>query len=240
MSHHLLYNSNGIVFWSEEEIRVRNMFVDHMVAAMRRSLLSMNQAFKMIQVEAPVLMPKHLVSESYSTSDYFACIDPGLSLRPETTMGSYVYAKHLLSGYNDPKFKLPICVWQHGKSFRKEQDQPTKLMRLKEFYQLEFQILFASSTLNDYYPQVVMDVCSALSELLGKCDVIPSDRLPSYSDQTTDVIFSEELSKVLEGMEICSISRRKDFEGARNIEVAIGTDRCVFNFMKKRGMTDLR
>jgi len=229
MSHANLYNVNGLVFWSEEEIRIRNMFVEHMVSAVRRSLLSMNQAFKLVQCEAPILTPSSEINPNYSVDDFYM-VDQ-LALRPETTMGSYAYARHILSGYHDPKFKPPICVWQHGKSFRREQDQPTKFMRLKEFYQLELQILFAANTSNDYYPRLVEDVRKALAELLVNCKTEKSDRLPSYSDETTDVIFVEPEQE----MEICSISRRKDFDSKiKNIEVAIGTDRCVHNFMKKR------
>ena len=205
------------------------MFVEHMVSAVRRSLLSMNQAFKLVQCEAPILTPSSEINPNYSVDDFYM-VDQ-LALRPETTMGSYAYARHILSGYHDPKFKPPICVWQHGKSFRREQDQPTKFMRLKEFYQLEFQILFAANTSNDYYPRLVEDVRKALAELLVNCKTEKSDRLPSYSDETTDVIFVEPEQE----MEICSISRRKDFDSKiKNIEVAIGTDRCVHNFMKKR------
>ena len=255
-----LYNKNGLIFWSEEEIRIRNMVVTHMVAAVERSLLKMNTAFKMVQCEAPTLTPFNLISKSYSPEDYYAlgtkeqaieeeaiinddCPRPFLVLRPETTMGSYAYARHILSGYHKPKFRLPMCVWQHGKSFRKEQDQPTKNMRLKEFYQLEFQILYSATTANDYYDQIVMDVKEALQELLtfikspqvGACHIYPSDRLPEYSEQTTDIIFTDVLTKLLTGMEICSISRRKDYDdGIKNVEVAIGTDRCVYNYLKRR------
>ena len=34
-------------------------------------------------------------------------------------------------------------------------------------------------------------------------------------------------------MEVCSMSKRKDLEGYKVIEIAIGTDRCVFNFRNK-------
>lgn len=234
MSHHSLYNVNGLMFWSEEEIRVRNMIVEHMVSAVNRCLLSMNQAFKMIQCEAPLLTPKSLIDEMYAENAYH--VDTQM-LRPETTMGSYAYARHILSGYNDPKYKLPICVWQHGKSFRKEQDQPTKFMRLKEFYQLEFQILFAASTANDYYPTIVEAIKKALNELLNGGYTEKSDRLPSYSDETTDVIFIDYMHHPQNLLELCSISRRKDFDpNIKNIEVAIGTDRCMAKFLNKRGL----
>ena len=65
-------------------------------------------------------------------------------------MGSYAYAKHLLNTHNDTKVRMPLVVWQHGKSFRREQDQPTKFMRLKEFHQLEFQCIYSLTTGADY------------------------------------------------------------------------------------------
>ncbi len=252
MSYLNLYNKNGVLFWSEEEIRIRNMFVNHMVSAVKNCLLSMNNSFKMIQCEAPIFTPASLINSNYNTHDdiyalnysnsdhEYTPVDERIALRPETTMGSYAYARHILSGYNSPNYKLPICVWQHGKSFRKEQDQPSKFMRLKEFYQLEFQILFSKSTLKDYYPEIVDNVRKCFSELLDyfsssktfACFQVASDRLPSYSDETTDIMFGE---SQFNAMEICSISRRKDFDpNIKNIEIAIGTDRCVYNFLKKR------
>ena len=72
----------------------------------------------------------------------------GLALRPETTPGSYAYAQHLLNTHSG--YKPPLCVWQAGKSFRREQDQVTKNMRLKEFWQQEFQCIYSSDTLNDW------------------------------------------------------------------------------------------
>lgn len=142
-------------------------------------------------------------------------------------MGSFEYAKKLLSGYNEIKYRTPLVVWQHGKSFRKEQDQPTKFMRLKEFYQLEFQIIFAQNTANDYSLSLYPDVKELMSSLLGECIIEESDRTPSYSENTMDIVCKAN------GMEVCSMSKRKDFEGYKVIEIAVGTDRCVYNFINK-------
>ena len=231
MDKQFLYQTNGLLFWSEEAIQIRQMFVDRLVNAVEQSLLRMNTAFKMIQCEAPILTPNHLISSNYTEEDYFR-INEHLSLRPETTMGSYVYARHITNGYHNPKYKLPICVWQHGKSFRKEQDQSSKFMRLKEFYQLEFQILFSNSTSKDYYPEIVHDVWNELSKMLtGRVRVDKSDRLPFYSDETLDVICNTNNVD----MEICSISRRKDYgDSIRNIEIAVGTDRCVYQYINEQ------
>ena len=137
-------------------------------------------------------------------------------------MGSYEAAKYYLNTHAERKIKLPLVIWQSGKSFRKEIDQPTKFMRLKEFYQLEFQILFSPSTGNDYYPSIVEHTNKYLSSWIVACKKEASDRLPSYVTETTDIICETN------SMEVASISRRTDLEGIKNIEVAIGLDRGLY------------
>lgn len=229
-----LYNSNGLIFWSEEEIRLREMMKNHFVAAISSNLKTQNRGFEIIQIEAPLITPRRLINTNYTSQDVFELdeIDQyaestELVLRPETTMGTYKAIEHLLNSHNDRKIKLPLCVWQHGKSFRREQDQPTKFMRLKEFYQLEFQIAYSSTTANDYSLSLVPSVQKAISEMIGPCHTEASDRLPDYSESTTDILCDKN------SMEVCSISKRKDFPLAKILEVAIGTDRCVFNFLNK-------
>lgn len=222
-----LYNSNGLVFWTEEEIRLREMFKQHFVSVVSGSLKTQNRGFEIVQVEAPILTPVQFINQNYTIEDVWCFNAEALTLRPETTMGSYKALEYLLNSHNDRKIKLPVCVWQHGKSFRREQDQPTKFMRLKEFYQLEFQIAFSPTTANDYSISLIPAVQQAISDMIGPCHTEPSDRLPDYSEQTTDIICDKT------SMEVCSISKRKDFPLAKILEVAIGTDRCVYNFLNK-------
>jgi glycyl-tRNA synthetase len=71
--------------------------------------------------------------------------------------------------------------------------------------------------------------------------IVPSDRLPAYSETTMDV----EVDNGDKWMEVCSISRRTDFpmryrtqtrkgevheHEVRVLEIAIGLDRCVYNW----------
>jgi glycyl-tRNA synthetase len=220
-----LYNKNGLIFWTQEEIKLRRMFEDYFSSEILSSLKKQNSAFSMIQVEAPLLTPIELINKGYTEKDIWMIGD--VALRPETTMGSFEYAKHILSGHNEIKQKLPIVIFQHGKSFRREQDQPTKFMRLKEFYQLEFQIIFSQNTANDYSIKLYPDVLKAISNMIGDCRIEESDRLPDYSEQTTDIVC------VKSDMEVCSMSKRKDLDGYKVIEIAIGTDRCIYNFQNK-------
>lgn len=227
-----LYSRNGLIFWNQKEIKLRNQFVDYFCLELSSILKFENKAFEMLQIEAPLLTPQEYINKNYTEDDFYKVSNTvfensqHLVLRPETTMGSYQYAKWLLQ-HTDNKVKLPICVWQHGKSFRREQDQVTKNMRLKEFYQLEFQCIYGLTTMNDYSIAVIPKVCKFISDMIGPCRVGFSDRLPDYSEKTIDVICEKT------NMEIASISVRKDFENAKVLEIAIGTDRCVYNFLHK-------
>jgi glycyl-tRNA synthetase len=220
-----LYEKNGLIFWTQEEIKLRRMFEDYFSAEILKSLRQQNAAFQLIQVEAPLLTPREFINKGYTEEDIYVFED--LALRPETTMGSFAYAKHIMSGYNEIKQKPPVVIFQHGKSFRREQDQSTKFMRLKEFYQLEFQIIFGATTANDYSTKLYPDVLNAISNMIGECRIEASDRLPDYSEETTDIVC------VKSDMEVCSMSKRKDLEGYKVIEIAIGTDRCIYNFKNK-------
>ena len=195
-----------------------------------------------------------------------------LVLRPETTPSSYVYARHLLDTHSG--IKPPYVVWQTGKSFRREQDQVTKNMRLKEFYQQEFQCIYTTDTKNDYQEAVLEPVRKMIGEMVRlPTRLVESDRLPSYSLRTMDVEVWCPDKQAIENapfeiggqhygerpievrppsgyssrgrwMEVCSISKRTDFPGKVQfqtkkgivekdlevLEVAIGLDRCVYNF----------
>jgi glycyl-tRNA synthetase len=228
-----LYDKNGLVFWNEDEIRIRQIMADHFKSNIHGCLKTQNRAWEFVQVEAPVLMPAEWVNRQYLEEDSAFRIGQqeslDLALRPETTHGSYVYAKHLLGTHSG--CRMPLCVWQHGKSFRAEQDQPTTKMRLKEFHQLEFQCIYSPSTKCDYSEKLIPVVQQVISEFIGPCRTEASDRLPAYAEWTTDIVCEKT------DMEVCSISLRKDFQScqhdAKVLEVAIGTDRCVYNFSCK-------
>lgn len=227
-----LYEKNGLPFFTEEEIAIREMIVGRVTTALRLSLFKHNTAFHFHRCEAPCLMPKELVNANYGDDDVFITHD-GLVLRPETTLGSYLYAQDMLNSHREMKMYPPMVVWQHGKSFRREQDQVLKNMRLKEFYQLEFQIIYSMSTKADYATSTINDVRAVLQEFIGPCRIEDSDRLPSYAEWTKDVVCEQN------SMEVCSISSRKDLENLRVLEVAIGTDRMVYNYHMKNDVEAL-
>ena len=234
------------MFWNEKEIKLRRFFEDYCSNEIKSILLSQNPAWKFFQIEAPLLTPIDLINPNYTKEDVWIQekLDENetqLVLRPETTPSSYVYAQYLL---NSNIQKPPLCVWQCSKSFRREQDQVLKNMRLKEFYQMEFQCIYTRDTLNDYQENVLEPIRKMFEDILAMpTRVVESDRLPSYSLRTMDI----EVQNSDKWMEICSISKRIDFPQTVKfqvkdkliekevyvLEVALGPDRMVYNFLDR-------
>ena len=243
------FDINGLIFWNEEEIRLRETFRDYFARCMQVHLQALNQQWKFFYVEAPLLTPRDLLNPNYTEDDIWLQwgdhrvenAPRELALRPETTPGSYAYAQYLLN--NQLSVFPPFVVWQAGKSFRREIVQPTKHMRLKEFYQQEFQCIYSADTANDYYEAMLENVQRMIASMIHlPTRLIESDRLPTYSLRTMDV----EVWNGDKWMEICSISKRTDFpqklafqskkglveKDALVLEVAIGLDRCVYNWQQ--------
>lgn len=238
------YDLNGLVFWSEREIQIRDWCSDYFAARLREALRATNPAWDFFQVEAPILTPRSLINPNYTDADVYATGD--LVLRPETTPGTYRYLRRLLDDSNSG-VRPPVCAWQVGKSFRREQDQVVKNMRLKEFYQMEFQCLYTSDTKNDYHAALQEPAARMIRDVLRlPTRIVASDRLPSYSQVTVDVEVEVDDGRWLE---LASISRRTDFPGKVTFqgksgvverellvaEVAIGLDRCVYCFDRWAG-----
>jgi len=256
---HNVHDINGLVFWTEPEIMFRRHVEEQIVRRMQNILWHENQAWCFEQTEGSVLIPHGLVSPEYADKDIFVQqkIDPNdhdLVLRPETTSSSYAYARGLFD--SQYPHKPPLCVWQIGKSFRREQDQPTKFMRLKEFWQLEFQCIYTDDTKNDYRSVVLESLVELLRVLMvperdpmsgPAIEIVPSDRVPSYATSTLDIEVWDRWAE--REMEVCSASIRTDFPGTYTfdtkkgpvekkllvLEIALGLDRIVYQRFKNGG-----
>ena len=150
----ILQHVNSLVHWEEREIHLRDHMIGFFSQEVGRFLKSVNPAWDVRRVEAPALMPLVMVSSAYSNVDIWvqeqlSAGDTALVLRPETTPSTYAYMQYILG--NHSKTRLPLCVWQAGRSYRREQEQATKHIRLKEFWQLEFQCAFTTDSGNDYH-----------------------------------------------------------------------------------------
>jgi glycyl-tRNA synthetase len=219
-----LWGLGGLRFWNEKEIRERDDAIKNLDIMVQDSLKRVNKHWEFRRIESPMLIPGLSVSSAYTDDDVFFTRD-GKAMRPETTAGSYVVAKRL----QKQGMKLPLCVWQSGKSFRVEKNDGASASKLRfnEFTQAEWQCIYSKGTMADYRPAVEE---AMLMELRWLCRakearIVPSDRLPAYSQQTNDV---EILRPNGKWTEVCSISTRTDYDDdSLVLEVAVGIDRVV-------------
>jgi glycyl-tRNA synthetase len=244
------YNLNGLIQWDESQLEFRDHISKLIPIKVRSILEKENRGWIMKRVETPVLIPSGMINPNYTADDVWNVENPytkdirlptpiAMTLRPETTPGTYIALQNML---NHNEVIPPICVWQVGKSFRREHDQPTKFMRLKEFNQLEFQCLYAEGTMNDYQYAVRQPLADMVNTMLNRpVRIVNSDRLPSYSKKTIDIEVNVD-PKTDRWMEVCSISLRTDFpdklhfstkngpitKDAFVLEIAFGIDRLVY------------
>lgn len=221
------YNIESLRFYDEAEIELREMMTTRIASAVKRTLLGVNPAWKFYRVEGPLLTPRNFVSDSYDEDDIFITqvekASTKLVLRPETTVSSYQMARQKYAGN-----KLPMCVWQVGKSFRVEKSDGATAAKLRfnEFYQLEFQCIYSVGTKADYRSYLMQAVSKEISMFLfgEKLRHLESDRLPAYSESTLDI----EVPFRDDWKEVASCSIRTDFsEDTRVAEIAIGLDRLI-------------
>jgi glycyl-tRNA synthetase len=221
----------GLRFWSEDELAYRDLAVREINRAVERELMSLNRAWEFIRCEAPMLVPASTLNPAYTADDVWMLESPigaeqPVAMRPETTAGSYEVARQILSS---TKIKPPLAIWQVGKSYRRETNDGASASKLRfnEFTQAEWQCIYKADSMADYRAAVEEPLRTTLAWLCRRQDarIVPSDRLPSYSQVTNDV---EVLRSSGRWTEVCSISTRTDFgEGFLVLEVAVGIDRVV-------------
>lgn len=209
------YLSNGLVWWDECAIERREAITSRLIGEVRRTIQDMNSAIRFIRVETPCLMPFDWCTNSqlpYMRTENHA-------LRAESTRGTYWVQEHV-------QFKLPVCIYQINKSFRDEKSEAMRLshLRLREFYQLEFQLFYAIGTRNDYHQKFVDSFHFQLgvADVEGLLELVPlelqTEELPPYSTRTTDLNIGK--------YEVASLSTRNDFE-VPVFEMSFGLDRLT-------------
>ena len=224
-----LYGFGGLRFWSESEIQTRDHAIDTLQLSLTNAFQRLNPAWRFVRVEGPILTPRVHISPSYDESDLFVLQaklgDDDAALRAETTASSYLYAVHLLKS---GQARLPLCVWQAGKSFRRELNDGARAseLRFNEFWQCEFQLVYKGDTKANIRDCAEIITRLRIRALTGlECRIVPSDRVPDYSEETNDI------NVYWKGKwrEIASISTRKDFpeKECKVIEIAVGLDRIV-------------
>jgi glycyl-tRNA synthetase len=66
-----LYDANGLVHWNEREIRLRDSAISYISAEVTLLLRSINPAWDIRRVEAPILTPRELISSAYGPDDIY-------------------------------------------------------------------------------------------------------------------------------------------------------------------------
>ena len=236
MSHAILDQTAQLRWWTQEEIEYRDDVVRHLSRAIETALKGINRAWRFERVEGPMLVPRSMVKEGYTDDDLWTVkaeiAGEAATMRPETTASSYMAARRIIgSGSEKEQSKrLPLCVWQVGKSYRREASDGANAAKLRffEFTQAEWQCIYGLNTMADYREAMMPSLAAKLGWLCGKSPedvrIVPSDRLPGYSERTDDVEILRETGR---WTEVCSISTRTDFEGARVLEIAVGIDRVI-------------
>jgi glycyl-tRNA synthetase (class II) len=195
----------------------------------------LNPQIEFVRVETPCIIPSTLAQTHMdanfplwhvsggSVTDINDYDDEHFWLRPESTAGTYVMFKELFPQESKLRKRLPLCLWQVGLSFRREQDKTFRNLRFKQFYQMEFQLAYAESTMADYHLHAVRSIQRILDKLfpqwtpdeIGSVDL---DEIPFYSERTTDLY--------VKNHEVVAISSRTDFTYPI-LEVSCGLDRLT-------------
>jgi len=220
-----LFEFGGLRFWNDEELRMRDAFQSMIVGKLTNTLYDMNSAWRVYRMEGPCLTPLVQISDAYTDDDIFVTNHiagtSALCLRAETTASTYA-AIRKIGG------KMPICMWQVGKSFRRELSDGATASKLRflEFTQLEFQCVYSQSTKADYRERLISALESEIARFTElETRIVASDRLPPYADSTVDI---EVLTAGNKWREIASCSIRNDFSDQTKVaEIAIGLDRVV-------------
>lgn len=212
--------------WDENELEHRDLATRKIVETVRNELTSLNRAWAFRRIEAPAIIPRDLMSPEYTDDDLWALRashdDREMVMRAETTASTYDFVRR---NFPHKALRLPSCFWQASKSYRREKQSRASRLRFFEFTQLELQCLYSRDSKADYRAAVMPALERSLSWLCSaESRVVPSDRLPSYSESTLDV----EVRHMGSWREVASVSLRNDFrEDVMNLEVAVGLDRVV-------------
>lgn len=209
--------TNATVRWNAIEIERRESLIREIPVLLGDAWRSLNPRVRLERVETPMVLPASVLQSHMDAGFDLMPSKEGFFLRPETTAGTFEAFRQDWPMQNQWPKILPLCYWQAGKSFRDEKKGETmraSKLRLREFWQMEFQLFCLPGTKADYIGRAV----SVLAERYGG-EASVADELPHYSICTIDWM--------LNGLEVAGCSIRTDFEGLEVHEVAVGLDRLV-------------
>lgn len=214
---------NGFVFYNSSDIKARGIIIDMFTETLEKRLTTLNPAVRFIQVETPISTPESMLRKHEETGFELVPVEyhkGSMYLRPETTAGTLHMLEHLYPLKKQFKKRLPLVLFQHGKSFRNEQARPFGELRFREFYQLEYQLVAAEDSMAPYFETIVDAVTAAVDQACNKetTGTVVED-LAHYAKRTTDIH--------IDTYEVAAVSERNDMEGYLVFEASIGLDRVT-------------
>lgn len=211
----------GFVVYDEADIKARQIIVEIFTHRLKSRLQKLNPAINFMQIETPISIPEKAVQGHKKIG--FDLVEVKykhpMYLRPETPWGTYQYFLDKWPMENKRKKICPIVLWQCGKSFRNEQERPFGELRFKEFYQLEYQLIYTLDTKADYFGAACDSAYQAVMEITGRAAAENVTDLAHYSERTWDIYNGDH--------EVAAVSLRNDLEGYAVVEVSVGLDRLT-------------
>ena len=243
---------NGLICYTEADIRAREYLIQTISHHMRDWMRKLNPQIEFERVETPCMIPLAVAQAHVNANfplwhasggpveqieDYD---DEHFWLRPESTAGTYLMFDVLFPQDKQFRKRLPFCLWQAGLSFRREQDKTFSNLRFKQFYQLEFQLAYAEGTKADYHEHAVegiMELMEFLFPLWNQLGLLGGNGLWAIKvgeERAHDQpqieklpFYSSQTTDIYIGSrEVVAISTRTDFK-VPVLEISCGLDRLT-------------
>ena len=201
---------------NQNHLETRENLIRYFTRYLELELAKVNPAFRFFRIESPILF-----------------VNDKSAVRHTTMYAAHVAASNLLEAKTGPKYKLPLVIWEHGKTFQVGKKQTT------ESYTLEYNVLYSKSTSTQYMPILVRSWKTMLRKQCGK--IFAADE-----SDTGLSIFAHDSDTVLLHIQERSgdVGLSHKVPVCRDIEVVCNLDACTeanlqFEFGKiRRGSVD--
>lgn len=221
-------------------------YFDPIYVAAKQKVLSQwrkHVSYDALELEFPLLVPRKILEDSGHLKQFgnqvFEIENETLCLRPEAAIAVFTHMSDLKNRYL--KKKENLCIAQYGRAFRNQSTTRDRHYRLREFDQMEIQILAdAASAPADFfraYDARLQNFFKALN-LAVHAQAVQAQKLPHYSLGTVDYYFTDPSSR--DSIELGCLSNRgnhdlKDLRALKQgyviYECSLGLTRIVLAYL---------
>lgn len=179
------------------------------------SLWREHVAFDALEVECPLFVPIKALQDSGHVKEFstelFMVENTGLCLRPEAAISVFPNIKSIVQKYLMGQKKLSIA--QYGRSFRNQKTTRDRHYRIREFDQMEVEILTSkTSDTQEFFK----DYEERLKKFFNVLDIeiyvkeVSPETLPHYAVRTRDFYFKD--PQTGEEIELGCLSNRSNHD----------------------------